>query len=463
MIRQILLLVFSLMSLGYAGVQSDLNGYFNEVSYANINGPSATSTQQAYYMTGGSGYIRNPVKNLQPANIQLPSVNAACGGINLFTGGFSFINSDNLSQFGQAVMQNAPTFALQIALETFNPMIAKTVQTFLSWAQMINDFNMSSCEALQYSYDAIKGVMKDGIQQTYACSTFAQETGQYADWLKGSQECKKPDVAKSNNDSAKSAPKIKDLVKQNRNIVWYAMMQNSYLAANTEVAELLMSFSGTIIFGDKVENKKIFPQLIKSSDSSSIKAMLYGGNLEMYKCSGDVVKNPNAEGCLSMVSDRVLVVSNKDSLTYKISLQLQAIGQKFKDGTGMSSPEKNLTETSGMSIVTYIMTQIEAGSIPPYSKLADIVARKVLTGYLRQLIKIIRYSITVKSNSGDTEEMKWLLDNLETTSFMISRINSDVQKELNLEMQMDSAYKKIMSEVAGQMSSDTASWINAKF
>ena len=109
------------------------------------------------------------------------------------------------------------------------------------------------------------------------------------------------------------------------------------------------------------------------------------------------------------------------------------------------------------------MTQIEAGSIPPYSKLADIVARKVLTGYLRQLIKIIRYSITVKSNSGDTEEMKWLLDNLETTSFMISRINSDVQKELNLEMQMDSAYKKIMSEVAGQMSSDTASWINAKF
>ena len=64
-----------------ADVNGDLNGFFNNLGYSgNVTQAQAWQGQAAGYFSGGSVYLRNPVKNVQLVSMQLPSLNAGCGG-----------------------------------------------------------------------------------------------------------------------------------------------------------------------------------------------------------------------------------------------------------------------------------------------------------------------------------------------------------------------------------------------
>ena len=79
-----------------AGLQDDMNSFFNNMSYAsNSTSAKAWQGQAARYVTGGSFYARTGNKNIQLISISLPSINAGCGGIDVYLGSFSFINSDH--------------------------------------------------------------------------------------------------------------------------------------------------------------------------------------------------------------------------------------------------------------------------------------------------------------------------------------------------------------------------------
>src|SRR3546814_20236507 len=77
-----------------ADVASEMNSVFADVGgAANVTGPSAFQGQSAGYYSLGNVWTRFPQKSVQPFNLQLPSARAGCGGIDLFSGSFSFINA----------------------------------------------------------------------------------------------------------------------------------------------------------------------------------------------------------------------------------------------------------------------------------------------------------------------------------------------------------------------------------
>ena len=41
--------------------------------------------------TGGSVFTRTPIRDVQLVQVELPSYRAGCGGIDLYSGGFSFL------------------------------------------------------------------------------------------------------------------------------------------------------------------------------------------------------------------------------------------------------------------------------------------------------------------------------------------------------------------------------------
>ncbi|PSW88144.1 conjugal transfer protein TraH, partial [Photobacterium iliopiscarium] len=87
-----LLIALTLSTPAIASIDSDLGQFFDGLNY-NTTNPQAYKGQAANYYTGGSAFIRTPVRQAQIANVSLPSINAGCGGIDLFAGGFSYINS----------------------------------------------------------------------------------------------------------------------------------------------------------------------------------------------------------------------------------------------------------------------------------------------------------------------------------------------------------------------------------
>jgi conjugative transfer pilus assembly protein TraH len=72
-----------------------MQDWFNDIgAYGNVTGPNAYRGQTMNLYTGGSLYMRTPVRNYQLASIAPPSFTAGCGGIDLFAGSFSFINKE---------------------------------------------------------------------------------------------------------------------------------------------------------------------------------------------------------------------------------------------------------------------------------------------------------------------------------------------------------------------------------
>lgn len=51
---------------------------------SNFNAPGIVNDQLGGFMSGGSIHTKNRVQDVQVFNIQTPSLNASCGGIDLF-------------------------------------------------------------------------------------------------------------------------------------------------------------------------------------------------------------------------------------------------------------------------------------------------------------------------------------------------------------------------------------------
>ncbi len=148
-----------------AGLQDDMNSFFNNMSYAsNSTSAKAWQGQAARYVTGGSFYARTGNKNIQLISISLPSINAGCGGIDVYLGSFSFINSDQIMAFVKQTMANAAGYFFDLALETTVPELKAAKDFLQKMAADLNRFNMSSCQAAKAMVDSVASLWGESQQ-----------------------------------------------------------------------------------------------------------------------------------------------------------------------------------------------------------------------------------------------------------------------------------------------------------
>ncbi|MCP4339036.1 MAG: hypothetical protein GY799_09170, partial [Desulfobulbaceae bacterium] len=69
--------------------------------------PNHFSGQQRGYYSGGSFNARWPNTSTYPVTVEMPRVKSGCGGIDVFMGGFSFMNTDYLVDKLQGILTNA--------------------------------------------------------------------------------------------------------------------------------------------------------------------------------------------------------------------------------------------------------------------------------------------------------------------------------------------------------------------
>ena len=131
-------------------VGSDLGNFWDRAGGGvNVTKPTDFEGQQAGYATLGSIYLRTQPRSSQIASINLPSIRAGCGGIDIFGGAFSFISKEELIALMEAIMQNAIGFAFELALESLSPATQETVAKLRDLVQQVNSMNINSCETGQ--------------------------------------------------------------------------------------------------------------------------------------------------------------------------------------------------------------------------------------------------------------------------------------------------------------------------
>lgn len=385
------LLSFTLTN-SYASVSSDLGSFFNSLGYdTNATDPSAYKGQEAGYYTGGSLYARNSVRDYQLVSVQLPSVKAGCGGIDLFTGGFSFINSDQLTDALQNIANNAVSYAFMLGIQTVTPEIANQMQELQSVANFINQGNLNSCQAAASMVGAVWP--KTDTAEQAVCQSIGTSKGTFSDYTSARMQCGDGGQRNSTLNSAKGDSNYKDMVMQNTNIAWQAIQKNSFLSSDTELSELFMSLSGTIIAksGSSDNDTSQFALMPSMADNQQlINAIMNGGDAPMYKCD-------STTDCLNPTLSSVNI-SQSDGLINQVSTLISDMYNHILSDTAITDEEKGLLQSTNLPL--YKMLTVEAAysggsSVMDLNSYAELIAASILNQYLTENLDIIQKSAGV--------------------------------------------------------------------
>ena len=379
-----------------ADVKGDLTATFNALNMdANVTGPKAYRDQTGGYYTGGSIYSRSPVKNTDIANVQLPSFNAGCGGIDIFTGGLSFISADELVQNLKAAVPAAAGYAFAMAMQTFTPQLYNVMTELQDWAQKINSLNINSCETAAL---AVGGLWpKSDNASKYMCNTLGTQNGAVSDWVKGRHECGDEDKRKKVNQ--RKTEDFEDQLGEEYNLVWKAIKKNKFLATDEKLAEFFMSISGSII---KEKDKKIPRNLPSLAVQNELIMMIVNGQSGSAS-GGRKIESAKVYSCDDKAADKCIfpteqsfVIQKKDSLTEKVSVILEGMSDKIRNDGKATNVEMGLVNSTSIPIMKILSIEAayKRGNAPiSVSEFTESIAYDLLLKYLDTILDFVSVSL----------------------------------------------------------------------
>ncbi|MBV2149971.1 conjugal transfer protein TraH [Sphingobium sp. AS12] len=368
-----------------ADVAGQMNSFFNDAGgAANVTGPTAFQGQSAGYYSLGNLWTRFPQKSVSPFNLQLPSARAGCGGIDLFSGSFSFINASEIVAMLKATANNALGFAFKLAIDSVSPEIGKVMDEFSQKAQLLNQMNINSCETAQ----ALVGGIWPQMDTTRAtiCEAVGNSQGVFSDWAAARQGCNNGNQRDSTIAGNSDAAMADHLVGEPHNYTWEALKKSEKFGAfDQNFSEYIMSLVGTIVTRP-------------SSDPS------VGGNVVIFGPAEDAVVTALLDGtadappvrilrcnddpCLD-IGEQTLVVPASSALRPRIATMIRDISLKIRSDTAISPAERQLLNLATIPLFKILAVQAAAkyaltdGEI---ETLAEIVSVDILNAMLDNML-----------------------------------------------------------------------------
>lgn len=368
------------------GVSGSLDSFFNDLGYhTNVSSPNAYKGQAANYYNGGSLYVRSPIKNAQLVSATVPSVSMGCGGIDAFMGGFSHINSDQLVQFGQAVVSNAVPFAVDLALQTWAPQIKQIRDNLQNIADKWLNQSINSCETAQAAVSGLAGAFDNPQTKKHICATMGTHNNAFSDWVAAQQECGVGGQANAQLANARNNPALEDLTQTNHNIVWSATLKNSFLSSDTALAEFLMSLSGTYIY-DASGQPRYYASLL-ADNNNLVQALLEGGEVSYYRCD-----NTDRKHCLNP-SQATLTLASSKGPQERIRTLLEQLYTAIANDSALTSIQKSFLEYTETPIQAIFISATRANRYPNFAAYSRLISIELLNRYLANMLNVVQTSL----------------------------------------------------------------------
>jgi len=113
--------------------------------------------QRGYYSAGSfSGRWKSTAE--YPVTLELPKVKSGCGGIDVFMGGFSFMNSEYLTQKLTNMVSGAiSAVAYDLAMKVLSEQVSNSIKNFEALSDTLNQMQLDECAAAK----TVVGIMTD--------------------------------------------------------------------------------------------------------------------------------------------------------------------------------------------------------------------------------------------------------------------------------------------------------------
>jgi conjugative transfer pilus assembly protein TraH len=442
------------VGIAKADVAAQMNSFFSDAGgAANVTGPSAYQGQTAGYYSMGNVWTRFPQKSVQPFNLQMPKVSAGCGGIDIFTGSFSFINGAEMVAMLKATANNALGFAFQLAIDSVSPEIGKVMDTMANKVQQQTQMNISSCEAAQGLVGSVWPKMSQA--RNTICAAVGNSQGKFSDWAKARQECgtggKEGPTLEGNTDPA-MADKIPG---EPRNYTWDAIKKSNKFGSDKEFSEFLMTLVGTIVINPRASIGSIVG-FVGPAEDAVVTALLDGAAtgtpVKILQCDED-------EKCLNMTEQ---TLRPGPGLRSKIKTLIDSINVKIRNDSALDGQEQQLLNMTTLPL--YKMLAVQAMAHQNFadgetSALAEIVAVNLLSAMIENMLDRISQS-TVQVQPADAEMGKMWRDQLAEARTRYAQRNVELKASLNQTIALINKSVMLESTLQNSMSPAMAASLN---
>lgn len=431
------------------GLHEDLNTYLGNLNtYSHVDKNEIYDSQRAGYMTGGGVSIRNGATDTKFANVSLPKFDAGCGGIDIFTGGISFISHDQFITALKDIASAAQGYAFMLGIETVSPTIASTMKQMETWANSINSLGINSCDVATGIVGSVWPRRTAAKQQI--CRS-AKGGGFASSFINARHQCSdEGDFANTMKNMA-ADPLYEDLLLEEFNLAWKAIQKQPFFAKkeNKKFAEEIMSLTGTIIVR-KDQAIVIEPWPARVYDESFLQILLEGGTTRIYQCKGNAKKND----CLS-IEMRELNIASEHSWKGRIKQALADIQKKILTDAPLTLEEIDLLSKSRLPLfkIVNILTAYKRETSPvSLYEVAEIVGTEMLMQYLKEIIGNMRLAVLQLERGQmydfDTKNFIEELDRVEKIVYRYEERNYQrLEAENQLMLKIDVLEQKIASQV----------------
>lgn len=228
-----------------ANMEQQVNQMFGQL--INITGPGSYQTATRGVVSGGGVVLRNRISTSNLISITAPSAKGGCGGINLYTGSFSFINGEEFVALMRNVASNAvgivSGFAFDAALEYMDPSTANIIRNLANKIQQLNQMFSNSCQLAS-------GIVTGGLKAFQERHDLKAASTAFLDGVAPDFFSAKTTKEGSAADRLQSAGKIKPCV-ETGNVIWCALkktgLASQIMFGSDENAEFIMSMTGSHI------------------------------------------------------------------------------------------------------------------------------------------------------------------------------------------------------------------------
>ncbi|WP_058532912.1 conjugal transfer protein TraH [Legionella saoudiensis] len=434
----------------HANVGSDLDAFFNGMGYAsNVTSPAAYESQAAGFFGGGSLYARNQIRQYQLIQLDLPSYRAGCGGIDLFTGSMSFLSSQKLVDLGKSVMTNAGAYAVDVMLASTVPEL-KQVRDFLQQLeQMANHSSINSC---QLAENLVGGMWpKTAASQQKVCKDQAAmgKEGLYSDYVQARMACSGRGFDSVMDKASKDEERKKQVV-LNKNLVWSILQSKSFLNTDSELAEMVMSLTGTLII-DRQGKVTNVPSLAGNADLINALIGTQAGvhTAKIWRCTD----SGSASQCMTVkLSD--VTIPEKSTLTYKIREMINSLRNKLVSDQAPEAQDKSFLSMISLPVMKFLQVLLStqyASAAVDVEEYSMLIAQDLLTHYLTELLTEVDNATSGSELNEDL--IKQVQKRVREAQVKVASIEPQIGKKLQEKLALIERVARVEKQVASNMNS----------
>lgn len=429
---------------GVAGdVNSSMDSFFdNSLVMSNVTGPTAYKGQKMGYYSAGNISVRTPQMTSQVSSVQLPSVRAGCGGIDVFGGSFSFISSDQLIATMKATASNAAGYVFLLALKSLSPVIANQLETLQDWAQKANAMNINSCEAAQKlvgsTFDKI-----DGASNKF-CTQLGRENGTYSDAAAAKWGCAKSPQKDLDNVSAAQ----KEVIPINTNLAWEAVKKQALFSSNKELGELAMTLTGSVIYscpgGSAAGGCTVSMLPAAALDEGTLTAILDGGTVKVHQCDEQV-------RCLNPTQfTKTITIAPSAAFKWQVQTMLLSITDKIRNKQPLTAQEQSFLGMVSLPVHKMMAVQVaynKQGADAAIAQYAEVIALDMTYGWVTQVVNELQRGASNLQNVDADKLSDWNRSVAEARTSLLTK-QGQVQVRATA-MQAFVANVQVMESVVG--------------